>query len=239
MAKKKAKKIDIKKLIPIIAAALAVVIIVVSVLWQVNTTGEQTAKNAGVLVYIDPGHGGNDAGASSLDGSRLEKDDTLKLALRVSDILHEKGVRTQLSRSVDERVELDARWQEANEINAALFVSIHRNSATTGNGVEIWVQSTKPKEDTLLANNIMKQLEKAEISKNRGVRFGYMGNPKSDYAVNKGSEMPSCLIELGFITNDEDNELFDKNFEKYANAIANGIVKTVNDLNLKPESEEV
>ena len=39
--------------------------------------------------------------------------------------------------------------------------------------------------------------------------------------------MPSCLVELGFITNEKDNNLLDKNIENYANAIASGILKKV------------
>ena len=37
--------------------------------------------------------------------------------------------------------------------------------------------------------------------------------------------MPSCLIELGFISNEEDNKLLDENIEAYAKAIANGILE--------------
>lgn len=41
--------------------------------------------------------------------------------------------------------------------------------------------------------------------------------------------MPSCLIELGFISNNKDNELFDANIDNYAKAIANGIIKQLKD----------
>ena len=39
--------------------------------------------------------------------------------------------------------------------------------------------------------------------------------------------MPSCLIELGFISNEKDNQLLDDNLEEYAEAIAEGILKTI------------
>ena len=39
--------------------------------------------------------------------------------------------------------------------------------------------------------------------------------------------MPSCLVELGFISNEEDNKLFDENIESYAEAIAKGIIETI------------
>ena len=39
--------------------------------------------------------------------------------------------------------------------------------------------------------------------------------------------MPSCLIELGFITDNQDNNLFDKNIKNYAKAIADGIIEEI------------
>ena len=47
--------------------------------------------------------------------------------------------------------------------------------------------------------------------------------------------MPSCLVELGFITNEEDNEYFDKNLESYAKAIAQAVVKTSAELGITDE----
>ena len=41
--------------------------------------------------------------------------------------------------------------------------------------------------------------------------------------------MTSCLVELGFITDDKDNELFDNNLENYAKAIAEGIIEEIKD----------
>ena len=39
--------------------------------------------------------------------------------------------------------------------------------------------------------------------------------------------MPSCLIELGFITDEKDNQLLDEHKKDYAKAIAEGIVETI------------
>ena len=39
--------------------------------------------------------------------------------------------------------------------------------------------------------------------------------------------MPAVLIEAGFINDDEDNRIFDENFNKIAQAIADGILKTL------------
>lgn len=42
--------------------------------------------------------------------------------------------------------------------------------------------------------------------------------------------MPSCLVEAGFVTSDEDNALFDENLDAYALAIALGIYETLTDM---------
>ncbi len=177
-----------------------------------------------VDVCIDPGHGGYDVGAE-YDG-RYEKDDNLEVSLLVEDELEKLGIKTYVTRSEDEYLSLSKRCSKANWRRAKLFVSIHRNSAVDAAGVEIWVHSEEPETDTALAQNILAELEKSGISKNRGVKFGYAREDGKNYYVNSHTDMPSCLVELGFITSQEDNELLDKNIEKYAAAIAAGIEKT-------------
>jgi N-acetylmuramoyl-L-alanine amidase len=92
-------------------------------------------------VVIDPGHGGDDAGAIGPTGLR-EKDVTLDIAHRVAPILaHELGVETLLTRDTDVFVPLDERTARANAFHADLFVSIHCNASPDGEarGVESFV----------------------------------------------------------------------------------------------------
>lgn len=185
-----------------------------------------------LVVYLDAGHGGEDGGSTDATETRIEKDDNLKVSLALKEELEKRGVKVYTTRDEDVFVSLDDRCSNANESKADLFVSLHRNTADVGNGVEIWVSSDEIYEDTLLGENIMVALDTAGISENRGVRFGYIGHPEWDYQVNMDTEMPSCLVELGFISHPEDNELFDENFDKYVLAIADGICKTADDLEL-------
>lgn len=171
-------------------------------------------------VIIDPGHGGSDVGAQH-DG-RNEKDDNLELALLVAEKLKDSGVKVKLTRDDDTFISLENRCKFANRRRAELFVSLHRNSAESGKGVEIWISSDEPRKDSQLAENILQNLDKVGISKNRGVKSGYaQGN--GNYYVNSHTDMPSCLAEIGFITSETDNALLDKNLEKYAEAIAEAI----------------
>ncbi len=175
-------------------------------------------------VVIDPGHGGKDVGAEY--GGRFEKNDNLALALLVEEELDKMGVDVVLTRDDDSFVSLEKRCRIANFKRAQLFVSLHRNSAADANGVEIWVSSNSPEVDTELAQSIISGLAEAGISKNRGVKSGY-AQGDGDYYVNSHTNMPSCLVELGFISSDEDNALYDKNIEGYAKAIAAAVAESL------------
>ena len=176
-----------------------------------------------VVVCVDAGHGGDDVGAI-LD-KRYEKDDTLEVAKLVKKYLKKKNIKVVMTRDKDKAVSLEERCNIANRKKADLFVSIHRNSAKTGNGIEVWCNSGKREEDTKLANTMIEKLQNTEIQKNRGVKYGTINGENTDYYVLKYTNMPSCLIELGFITNERDNELLDRYQSEYAKAIADGIVE--------------
>lgn len=177
-----------------------------------------------VQVVIDPGHGGKDVGA--VYGERYEKDDNLTLALLVNEKLSEMGIESEMTRNRDKQVSLENRCKIANFKKADLFVSLHRNSAEGAKGVEIWISSDSTDNDKILAGNILDSLDEAGISQNRGVKSGY-ARGDGDYYVNSHTDMPSCLVELGFINSETDNKLFDENIEAYAQAIADAIAKSL------------
>ena len=79
---------------------------------------------------IDAGHGGRDPGARSVSGEIAEKDLTLALARELRDKLVERGrVRVALTREGDRYLTLDDRAAVARRLDAAMFVSIHVDSA--------------------------------------------------------------------------------------------------------------
>ena len=181
-------------------------------------------------VCLDPGHGGSSTGAAL--GSRLEKDDNLRLSLLVRDILEERGYTVVMTRDSDSDVSLEDRCKIANKARASLFVSIHRNSSTSADatGMEMWVHSASPTDDMLLAQNILDSLDNLNIT-NRGIHSGYRDGDDMNYYINRHTKMPSVLAEIDFISNKQDNQSFDKNLEKYAKAIADGIELTLKEMN--------
>jgi N-acetylmuramoyl-L-alanine amidase len=82
------------------------------------------------IVVIDAGHGGRDPGATSVSGQVHEKDLTLVLAQALRDELVRRGrVRVAMTRDDDRYLTLDDRAAVARRLNAAMFVSIHIDSA--------------------------------------------------------------------------------------------------------------
>src|SRR5699024_2545295 len=94
-------------------------------------------------LYLDPGHGGSDNGAS---GNGLkEKDINLEIALKIRSILNSdyKNVEVKMSSTKDSTVSLSERTNEANNWGADYFLSIHCNSFNgSAQGYEDYIHSS-------------------------------------------------------------------------------------------------
>ena len=156
------------------------------------------------VIFIDPGHGGHDPGSQTK--SRKEKDDTLRIALQIKKELNKKNFKVYLTRENDSFTERIKIGKMANRKKAKLMVSIHRNKAgdPRAQGVEVFLPKDDNPKSRYLGKQIMKQLH-------------------DEGSINK---MPSCLVEIGFISNKHDNKLFDKNLKGNAKAVADAIEKT-------------
>jgi len=170
-----------------------------------------------MTIVLDAGHGGADTGA--IHAGRLEKDDNLDLALAVQRRLEEQGQNVVMTRSTDIFLPLVERSTISNWANADLFVSIHRNAAESplANGVENFVYLNPTPRETEYAQIVLDEIVQAGVQRDRGVKRG-------NFAVLRNTNAPAMLLEMGFITNERDNQLFDENFNAYADAIARGIV---------------
>ncbi|MCL2602132.1 MAG: N-acetylmuramoyl-L-alanine amidase [Treponema sp.] len=96
----------------------------------------------------------------------------------------------------------------------------HTDSAEVLSILNSMMEQTLVTESILLANNILKSLDKSigTISPNRGIK-------PAEWFVVRNARMPSVLVELGFITNESDAPLFESNahLNKLAKALYNGI----------------
>jgi len=102
------------------------------------------------IVYIDAGHGGDDAGARGVGGV-LEKHVTLAVAKNLAAELNKvPGLRALLTRDADYFIPLHQRYQIAEQAHADLFISIHCNSSRrrgAGSGTEVYFLSLKGASD--------------------------------------------------------------------------------------------
>ncbi len=172
-------------------------------------------------VAIDAGHGGSDPGA--VFEGRQEKDDNLRLALAVGEILEQNGVDVFYTRTDDVYQTPFQKATAANNADADFLVSLHRNSSPMPNqytGVETLVYD-KSGDKLEMAENINGQLEQLGF-RNIGVK------ERPGLVVLRRSKMPAVLVEAGFINSEEDNRLFDEEFDGIAKGIAQGILDTLN-----------
>lgn len=171
-------------------------------------------------VILDAGHGGSDPGA--VFEGRQEKDDTLRLALAVGEILERNGVETVFTRTEDVYDTPYEKAQIANREGGDFLISFHRNSSPQANqysGVE-----------TLVYDRSGKKLELAENINRALAQTGYRDlgvKERPGLVILRRSRMPAVLVETGFLNTDADNVLFDSAFEDIAQAIADAVLMTL------------
>ncbi len=178
------------------------------------------------LVVLDAGHGGKDPGANGCNLN--EKDINLAVTLKVGEILKKDGIRVVYTRTNDTFVELDDRPNIANMYNASVFVSIHCNSnvSSSPSGTETYCyyplsdpQLFMQKDERYnLALRIQQAMVKELGLNDRGVK-------QANFEVLRETEMPSALVEMGFISNPTEGALFGQNSirNRAAEAIAAAI----------------
>lgn len=182
-------------------------------------------------IVIDAGHGGTDPGA--VYEGRQEKDDDLRLAMAVGDILSQNGVDVTYTRTTDVYQTPFEKAQIANDADADFFISFHRNSSPRENqysGVETLVYD--------------KSGTKLDMAENINGALGELGfrdlgvQARPGLVVLRRTKMPALLIETGFINTEKDNELFDQQFEEIAQAIAYAILGTLDQNEVQSEASE-
>lgn len=101
-------------------------------------------KDKGMLVVVDPGHGGRDPGAIGYSGL-YEKKVVLQMAEKIKNVLSEgyPKINVRLTRSSDKFLPLQKRTQIANQLDADLFISVHANSgrSSVAKGFELFTLS--------------------------------------------------------------------------------------------------
>ncbi|WP_419579866.1 GBS Bsp-like repeat-containing protein [Streptococcus suis] len=205
----------------------------------VATTTVNLPSSRSYTVYIDPGHGGRDSGASY--GGVHEKNLALSVSNKLRENLLQYGINVLMTRTGDYDVDFKTeRSRMTNASNADLFISIHFNATGAGvsnsTGIETyWYQydpeyqpkinkemhnnPTRLAESEILANKVQESLIKETGAVNRGVR-------RETFAVLRETAIPAILVELGFMDNPSELQVIkqDSYHTRLAKALAQGVM---------------
>ena len=194
--------------------------------WIVSLSGgsEKQSRNisqkgiANKVIVIDPGHGGRDQGAKGTNGS-LEKDLTMKTAALLAQKIKASGATVVLTRNNDDYRSLQSRTAKASAMGADAFISLHYDSIDDKSihGHTTYYYHAYEKE---MAETINKHIGSAVKLKDRGVRYG-------NYYVLRDNHRPSILLELGYLSNPNEEGVIatNKYRETVTTAIFNGLAE--------------
>lgn len=172
-----------------------------------------------VDVLVDPGHGGPvDTGAVGPTGL-AEKDINLQVSRAVHEMLSERGIDSMLTRVADYPIPIRTRTAYSDLVGADAVVSIHHNAPEAPPsdipGVEIFVQHQTPEAARLgglIYDATMETLSQFDVDWDRAPDAGVMTvlNPEGDdaYGMVRLPQAPSALVELGYIANRAEAELY-------------------------------
>jgi len=196
-------------------------------------TSEKVKKEE-VQVVLDPGHGGRDPGKVGTDGTS-EKDINLSIAKKVKARLEENDITVIMTREKDSGLysedtdnkkaeDLKERVNLINETQPALTVSIHQNSYSdvSVKGAQVFYYSHS-KVSKAIADTMQEALRAADEDNTRQAKAD------ATYYLLKKTEVPTIIVECGFLSNAEDTaRLNDEEYQDaMAAAICDGIIEAL------------
>ena len=184
---------------------------------------------AGRTILVDPGHGGNSStGTKGVDG-RLEKQNTLPIAMATAARLDALGANVVITRDNDIDPGLKERPAIANRVDADAFVSIHCNdavrSAAVNGSLVFYHMDSQPCMD--LASKISDRLgNEVSAIKKLGIRSDKTVYKNDGFAVLRLSTSVGVLVETGFMSNASDAAALasPSTQQSIGTAVANGIL---------------
>lgn len=215
----------------LIFGLISLVLIGVSII-EIRSSSEEVIKLMPITnktIIVDAGHGGIDPGAMTDDQSIKEKDVNLKITMKLKELLEASGAVVILTRNDDTSLyveeegktirqkyneNLKNRKKIIQESSADMFVSIHLNKFQQSKyyGAQTFYSYGK-EDDKKLATYIQSELKRVvDNTNNREIK------PRNDIYLLKENEIPSTLVECGFLSNDKEAKLL--NDEEYQSSIA-------------------
>ena len=205
---------------------ICMVIIVFIISCFICNAKELPLKNK--IIYIDPGHGGNDPGANYKDIK--ESDINLKISLKLAKLLEENGALVYMTRYDDynlanidsyniKRSDLNNRIKIINNSNCDMFLSIHLNAYTSSTWYGAQTFYTNNNKDNIVLAEIIQKNFKKNLNTNRNIK-----NINNRYLYDNLDKL-GVLLEVGFITNPNERNLLVQ--DSYQYKITNSILESI------------
>lgn len=170
-------------------------------------------------IAVDAGHGGSNVGAKGVKSGISEKNYTLLIAKELEKELTDEGATVFMTRKGDESYGMTDRINMLEKEKPDFLISIHLNSSVNDsvNGVSTYYRYVgfRP-----LSKYILESMLELPLNE-----FGNVGN--FNFALNGPTDYPNCLVEVAFLSNENDEKLIlDPEFRKdVAKKITEGIKK--------------
>lgn len=217
---------------------LALFAIFAAILWQgaaVNASKNLSlTEESGLVLVIDPGHGGFDPGAVASDGT-AESQVNLAIGLQMEELARFLGIKTDMTRREDVSTESDEtaavrqrknsdlqnRTSYVNSVTNGILVSLHQNSlpqVPSVHGAQVFYAETEGSQ--ALAASVQAALNQTINDRTK--------EPKaagSSVYLLKNAQIPAILVECGFLSNSEETALL--NTQAHQNRLALTVLASV------------
>ena len=190
-----------------------------------NDTVDNSRCKSKAVICIDASHGGGDAGYTS-DGHTSEKDLNLIIAKKIGDSLASVGYNVVYTRSDDSSLQQKIVLLQSTQQKGKVF-DFYSNEFKLGFSIQRLLHFTQPNDNMIqLAKKLAQTMNSINLSQFEGIDSDHYEN----FPILYDSQIPSILLELGYLSNSEDyTKLTDETFQqKIANAITESFLDQIN-----------
>lgn len=190
-----------------------------------NVSKEEKKKDE-IVIVVDPGHGGEDPGKVGINDV-LEKDLNLQISKKVKKLLEEAGITIVMTRTNDKvpdakKEDLSQRVKLINDTKPTLALCIHQNSYPDAaiKGAQVFYHTVTPEAEDV-ASIVQEELRTVDPTNTRQIK------ENDTYYMLKNTQVPTIIVECGFLTNPEEAEKLtqEEYQDQIAQAICEGVVK--------------
>lgn len=163
-----------------------------------------------IHVVIDAGHGGKDHGATF--GGFTEKQIVAQISNKIKKQNQNTNVTIDFTRTDDSFTTLEQRTEFINQAKPDLVLSLHVNQVLnnfTASGLRLYIAKENSNNDrsAAFAEKFMDL-----FTKNHDVKAGKLQN--APFYILKNTEVPAIVVELGFLSNDNDRKWLTDDMEQ-------------------------